>query len=162
VTDRLWAPWRMEYIKDSVQVRPKTCIFCGLLAPGDDRTRLVLHRGTRVAVLMNKYPYNNGHLLVMPQAHVGHLDGLDRDAFTELHETVHRAVKALEKALKPHGINLGMNLGLEAGAGIPDHMHYHIVPRWSGDTNFMPVIAETKVISQHLLGTYDELKPFFS
>ena len=163
MTDRLWAPWRMEYIKDSVQVRPKTCIFCDLLAPGDDdRTRLVLYRGERAAVLMNKFPYNNGHLLVMPRAHAGHLDKLDRETFLDLHDLVHQAINVLERALKPHGLNVGMNLGLEAGAGIPDHMHYHVVPRWSGDTNFMPVIAETKVISQHLLATYDELKPFFT
>lgn len=151
----------MEYIRDSVQTRPKTCIFCGLLAADDDRNRLVLLRRERVAVLMNKYPYNNGHLLVTPNAHVGHLDGLDAATFAELNDTVRHAVKVLEQALKPHGINVGMNLGLDAGAGIPDHLHYHVVPRWSGDTNFMPVIAETKVISQHILDTYDQLKPYF-
>jgi ATP adenylyltransferase len=163
VTDRLWAPWRMEYIKDSVQVRPTTCIFCDLIAPGvDDRRRLVLHRAERTIVLMNKFPYNNGHLLVMPKAHTGRLDTLDEPTFAELHDTLRRAVKVLEIALEPHGINLGMNLGPEAGAGIPDHIHYHLVPRWTGDTNFMPIIAETKVISQHILATYDELKPHFS
>ncbi|MBI5509175.1 MAG: HIT domain-containing protein [Deltaproteobacteria bacterium] len=151
----------MEYIKDSVREPPQTCVFCALASPGDDRERLVLYRGRKTFVLMNKYPYNNGHLLVLPLTHAGRLDALDPETFTELHQTLLVAVTVLQKILEPHAMNVGMNLGPAAGAGIPDHLHYHVVPRWSGDTNFMPVLSETKIISQHIRDTYDQLEPGF-
>ncbi len=161
MTERLWAPWRMEYIKSAAEVQPPGCIFCGLLTSGDDRDRLVLFKNLHAAVIMNKYPYNNGHVLVMPRAHVGRFENLNREAFLALNDLLLRTINTLDRVLKPHAMNVGMNLGLDAGAGIPDHMHYHVVPRWTGDTNFMPVISETKVISQHVLDTYDLLKPHF-
>lgn len=159
--ERLWAPWRTEYITQSVKKKPDSCVFCDIQAPGDDRARLVVHRGEHSLVVLNRYPYNNGHLLVMPNAHIGRFEALDEAAFLDLHTLVVRSIQVLEAAMQPQGINLGMNLGTVAGAGIPDHMHYHLVPRWGGDTNFMPVVGETKVISQHVLDTYDRLKPHF-
>ncbi len=109
-------------------------------------------------MVMNRYPYNSGHLLVMPRAHVGRLDELDEPSFLHLNALLVRAIQVVERALAPQGINLGMNLGQAAGAGVPRHLHYHVVPRWTGDTNFMPVTGETKVISQDLFATYDLLK----
>ncbi len=158
--DNLWAPWRSEYITKPSGA-PEPCVFCGMQTPGDDRERLVLWRGPLTFVVMNKFPYNNGHLLVLPNAHLGGFEALDPDTFAALHETLALAVSAVQKALAPDGMNIGANLGRVAGAGIPGHLHYHVVPRWNGDTNFMPVIGETKVISQHLLATYDRLKPAF-
>jgi ATP adenylyltransferase len=158
--DNLWAPWRSDYIEKPSA--GSACVFCELYQPGgDDREKLVLWRGPNTFVLMNRFPYNNGHLLVLPGAHHGRYDELAPDVFAAVHETLARAVRAVETALRPDGMNVGMNLGRVAGAGIPGHLHYHIVPRWNGDTNFMPVIGETKVISQHLLATYDRLKPAF-
>ncbi|MBI3180183.1 MAG: HIT domain-containing protein [Deltaproteobacteria bacterium] len=158
--DRLYAPWRSEYLT-STHEKAQGCVFCSIDEAGDDRVRLLLHRGARAMVVMNRYPYNAGHLLVMPRAHLGRLDQLDAASFGELHALLVRAIQAVEQALEPHGINVGMNLGHAAGAGIPDHLHYHVVPRWTGDTNFMPVTGETKVISQDLLATYDLLKAQF-
>ena len=164
--EKIWAPWRMTYIEENVIDKRKTteCVFCQLYGVSSDdmKNNLVLYRDEHSFVVMNKYPYNNGHLLVMPALHCADLTALPEDVFAGLHNSLKRAINVLKGALSPDGINLGMNLGAKAGAGIPDHIHYHLVPRWSGDTNFMPVIAETKVISQHILATYDQLKPHFS
>ena len=137
------------------------CVFCQAVEPGDDRERLVLCRSRHAMVIMNRYPYTNGHLLVMPQGHLSRLDDLEADAFGDLHQLVKHSLEILERILKPEAFNLGMNLGRSAGAGMAGHLHYHLVPRWDGDTNFMPIIAETKVISQHIHETYDCLKPSF-
>ncbi|MEK7704414.1 MAG: HIT domain-containing protein [Myxococcota bacterium] len=160
--ERLWAPWRMAYLSDTQRGPGSACVFCSLGEPeGNDRERLVLLREPHAVVLMNKYPYNNGHLLVLPRAHAADFGALTREAFGALHDLLAFSIDALRAGLGPHGVNLGMNLGKSAGAGIPDHLHYHLVPRWDGDTNFMSVVGETKVISQHILETYDLLKPHF-
>jgi len=151
----------MTYIARDSSARTELCVFCEAAKTGDDRERLVLYRSRHSFVIMNRYPYNNGHLLVMPQGHIDRLDLLDAAAFADLHQLVKQSLGVLEKILEPEALNLGMNLGKSAGAGIAGHLHYHLVPRWDGDTNFMPVIGETKVISQHILETYDCLKPGF-
>jgi ATP adenylyltransferase len=155
----------MEYISAATaEDRPPeadACVFCEIQSPGDDRSRLLVFRGQRTQVVLNRYPYNNGHLLVMPRAHLGHFDDLDAETFAELNELVHRSVKVLERAMRPDGMNIGVNLGRVAGAGMPGHLHYHLVPRWNGDTNFMAVTGLSKVISQHLLETWDQLHPLF-
>jgi len=155
--DRLWAPWRLEYIKSAV-TRPDGCFLCEALASGNDREKLLLHRDKLTFVIMNLYPYNNGHLLVAPIRHVGGLDDLTTDELTALGEHTRRAVRWLDKAYTPHGYNIGLNLGRVAGAGLPDHIHWHIVPRWDGDTNFMPVLGGTKVIAEGLRASYDQIK----
>ncbi|MFH0766195.1 MAG: HIT domain-containing protein, partial [Calditrichota bacterium] len=128
------------------------------LASSDDRAKLVIFRSARAFAVMNLYPYNNGHLLVAPHLHAGSLNELSREERNALFELTHRAVRWLEQVYHPHGFNIGLNLGLVAGAGLPGHLHVHIVPRWNGDTNFMPVLGETKVISEDLWDSYDRIK----
>lgn len=151
---QLWAPWRISYI---VNDKEGGCIFCKGCAAGDDRSRLVLHRGELTIVMLNKYPYNNGHLMVAPRRHVGAIEQLTQDEAGDLIATIQRCCVLLKKVLSPEGFNIGANLGKVAGAGIEDHLHFHIVPRWGGDTNFMPVLADTRVIPEHLEQTYDRL-----
>jgi len=155
--DRLWAPWRLEYIRSAV-VNPKGCFLCEALSAGDDRERLLVHRSELSFVIMNLYPYNNGHLLVAPIRHARGLDDLAKDELSALSEHVRQAVKWLEEVYEPDGYNIGLNLGRVAGAGLPDHIHWHIVPRWDGDTNFMPVLGGAKVISEGLQASYDRIK----
>lgn len=158
----LWAPWRMEYILDTQDpAREEGCIFCLLPRAQADRDNLILWRGRQAFVILNKFPYNPGHLMVVPYMHTGALDLLSPEALTDLMLNLRHAVDCLRRAMTPDGYNIGMNLGRTAGAGVPDHVHYHVVPRWEGDQNFMPIIAETKVIPQHLLRTYDQLAPLF-
>jgi ATP adenylyltransferase len=157
----LWAPWRMEYILEAEDQPQGDCIFCSLPRAQADRDNLILWRGWRAFVILNKFPYNPGHLMVVPYTHAAELDGLVPDELTDLMLNLRRAVGCLRQAMNPHGYNIGVNLGRTAGAGIPKHVHYHVVPRWDGDHNFMPVIAETKVMPQHLLQTYDQLAPIF-
>ena len=147
--DRLFAPWRMAYILAADEA-PDVCILCQFPALGATRYREhgILCATPRAFVMMNKYPYNNGHVMVVPRAHVADPAALDDDAYRETTELLRRATTALRQALAPHGINLGMNLGRVAGAGIDQHCHYHLVPRWSGDTNFLPVIGDVKVLSE--------------
>ena len=156
--ENLWAPWRMEYIR-----APKggVCVFCEALAAGDDPGRLVLHRGERVFAILNRYPYTAGHLMVVPNRHVGALEDLSADEVGELWAVAVQAKRALDAAFRPDGYNLGINLGPAAGAGVKDHLHLHVVPRWGGDTNFMPVLGEVHVISQHLDEIYESLVPGF-
>jgi len=158
--ERLWAPWRMQYITliDKVD---DGCIFC--LKPGiaQDREHLVLYRSSRCFVIMNLYPYNNGHLMVVPYTHCHTLDALSTEDTADLWALVRQCSSALSAAFHPDGFNIGMNIGRVAGAGIDRHLHMHIVPRWNGDSNFMPVVGETKVISQSLLDAYDTLLPYF-
>ncbi|MET0691947.1 MAG: HIT domain-containing protein [Candidatus Binatia bacterium] len=156
---QLWAPWRMAYINDDA--KDAGCIFCTLYRQDDQRAALVLAQTSHSVVIMNKYPYNNGHLLLAPKRHENNPDKLPSEEFIDLNEALRRSIEIVRSAFHPGGINLGMNLGKCAGAGIEDHLHWHIVPRWEGDANFMPVIAETRVMPQHLLDSYDRLQPFF-
>ena len=157
--DTLWAPWRSSYILAPKTVGQKNdCFICEGLAREDDRGNLILERSERCVVVLNRFPYNNGHLLIAPRAHKGRLDELDADELLETMETVRRMVAQLERRMRPDGFNIGLNLGTAAGAGLPGHLHWHIVPRWNGDTNFMPVLSDTKVIAQSLDSLYDLLK----
>jgi ATP adenylyltransferase len=151
----------MEYILEAEDRNADVCIFCSLPRAHADRDNLILRRGRRVFVILNKFPYNPGHLMVVPYTHTADLDELVPDELTDLMLELRRAVAHLQRGMSPDGYNIGINLGRTAGAGIPRHVHYHVVPRWDGDHNFMPVIAETKVIPQHLLQIYDQLAPLF-
>lgn len=157
--ETLWAPWRIEYIKEA----PKGgCFLCDILrAGGDDRANLVLKRGTACAVVMNRYPYNNGHLMVAPYRHVARLADLTPEERLETMDLLDLSVAALTSAIRPDGFNVGINLGRVAGAGLETHLHTHIVPRWNGDTNFMPVIGDTKVIPQALDDLWVTLRAAF-
>ena len=145
--DRLWAPWRSQFL---VKPSSRRCIFCVAKRSAADRRHHVIARGTQVFALLNLYPYNNGHLMIAPYRHVGTLESLRVGEWSDILRMGQQLTKRLTVALKPHGFNLGLNLGRTAGAGIPGHLHLHIVPRWNGDTNFMPVLTKTKVISQSL------------
>ncbi|WP_297501912.1 HIT domain-containing protein [Thermococcus sp.] len=151
----LWAPWRIEYIRSP---KHDGCIFCDFPKENRDRDRLILHRGEKAFVIMNNYPYNPGHVMIAPYRHVGRWEDLTDEELLEMMKLSQLMIRAIKKAMKPDGFNLGVNLGRVAGAGIEDHIHLHIVPRWNGDTNFMPVIADTKVIPESLQDAYDELK----
>jgi len=160
---RLWAPWRIEYILD--ENKHKSCLFCDISQNNcnttDDKKNLILYRGKHCFVLMNKYPYNNGHLMVVPYFHTPNFEGLSDAVLFELIRTVKQSVNILKKAINPDGFNLGLNFGKVAGAGMEAHMHLHIVPRWTGDTDSMPIIAETRVMPEHLRKTYNKLNKFF-
>jgi len=154
----LWAPWRMAYIGAE---KPEGCIFCP--RPGDDRRKaFILWETESTLVMLNRYPYASGHLLVAPRRHVARPDGLEPEEFVRLMRGLHEAIRAACEAFRPEGMNVGMNLGRAAGAGIEEHLHWHIVPRWNGDTNFMPLLAEVRVLPEHLESTYERLLPFFS
>ena len=154
----IWAPWRMEYI---LSEKDKDCLFCIKPAENRDRDNLILYRDKNVYVIMNKYPYNNGHLMVVPYFHTSSFDGLSGDVLFDIIRITKYSVDCLQNAFHPEGFNIGINIGSPAGAGIEEHIHVHIVPRWAGDTNFMTVVGETKVIPEHLLDTYDKLYPIF-
>ncbi len=153
--ERLWAPWRMEYLTGE---RVEGCIFCEKPAEDNDRANYLLYRGEHAYILMNIYPYSNGHLMVAPYAHVAQLADLDREVRIEIIELTTLCTKLLARTSNPAGFNLGANMGKAAGAGYDEHFHMHIVPRWLGDTNFMPVIGNTRVIPESLDETYDRLK----
>jgi ATP adenylyltransferase len=156
--DQLWAPWRLAYvIKDAPPKEGDDCFICRGLAESDDRRNLIVERTSRGVILLNKFPYNNGHLLVAPLAHKGRLDELSADESLDLQQSLARTIQKLERLIRPDGFNVGLNLGKVAGAGLPGHLHWHIVPRWNGDTNFMPVLADAKVIVQSLDALYDLL-----
>ncbi len=157
--DHLWAPWRMAYI-DGGNKEPG-CIFCTKPAESRDEENLVLFRGERCFVLMNLFPYNNGHLMIAPYVHVPSIQELDASTLTELMTTAQLCLAALGAAIHPQGFNMGVNQGTAAGAGIADHVHFHIVPRWNGDTNFMPVLADVKVMPDFLANTYRQLREQF-
>jgi len=157
----LWAPWRMEYILQEKEDEKEPCIFCSRISQKSDQKNLILWRDTSAFIIMNRYPYNNGHLMVVPYRHTGDLAGLRAAEKRNLFELIQWSVKALEKVMKPHGFNIGMNLGRVAGAGVEDHLHFHIVPRWNGDTNFMPILADTKVVSEALEKSYKKLRSAF-
>jgi len=161
MTKPLWAPWRLEYIKQAGE--QDGCVFCdeaeGAL---HDSGSLLLHRGQAAIAILNKYPYSSGHLMVAPTRHVGSLAGLADAEALEVHRLAVSGIDALDRVYGPGGFNLGWNLGHVAGAGIADHVHLHVVPRWSGDTNFMPVLAEVKVLPEHLVETRDRLRAAWS
>ncbi len=160
----LWAPWRAEYIYCAVG-RPSSaqrhCLFCKLLKTKDDAANLLLHRGRHAFIVMNRFPYNNGHLMVAPNRHTANIESLSVTESAEMFKLVQRSIAVLRRGLKPHGFNVGANLGRVAGAGVVGHLHVHIVPRWLGDNNFMPLLSETKVISEHLSETYARLRKEF-
>jgi ATP adenylyltransferase len=160
--ERLWAPWRMEYIGSAVGGEAPECIFCELPTKGDDESVYILARRGKAFVVLNAYPYNSGHLMVAPFRHVGKVRELGDDEVLDMHRLLQRSLEALGEAMSPDGYNIGMNLGRVAGAGIPDHVHWHVVPRWSGDTNFMPVVGDTKVLPELLRESYRKLRPAFS
>lgn len=152
---RIWAPWRVEYIQ---MEKPKGCILCEKPRQDSDAANYILYRGEKNFVIMNLYPYNPGHLMVVPYQHLASLEEMSDAVLHEHYEIVRRSIKLLREVFRPAGFNLGMNLGKVAGAGIDDHVHTHIVPRWQGDANFMPVIADTKVVNEALDETYRKLK----
>jgi ATP adenylyltransferase len=147
VTKQLWAPWRLEYIKQAGE--QPGCVFC-LAQEQSDEDGLIVHRGERAFVLLNKFPYSSGHVMVAPNRHVGDFGELENDEAVEIHRLAAQALGALAAVYEPQGYNLGWNLGRIAGAGVVDHVHQHVVPRWAGDTNFMPVLADVKVLPEHL------------
>ena len=151
----LWAPWRLEYVTQADEL--PGCPLCAEAA-GEVAQSLVVHRGTTAFALMNKYPYSSGHLILAPYAHVGELEELGDETALEVHGLAVAALEALRALYRPAGFNLGWNIGRAAGAGIPEHAHMHVVPRWNGDTSFMPVLGDAKVIPEHLLETRDRLR----
>jgi ATP adenylyltransferase len=158
MTFTLWAPWRMAYIGGP---RSEGCLLCDLPREDRDRESLILHRGPRTYVVMNRYPYNNGHLMIVPYRHCADLGELSTEDSLELMHETQRATQVLHRIFGAEGFNVGMNLGKVAGAGVAEHLHIHVVPRWMGDTNFMPVLADTKVMPDYLEATYEKLVPAF-
>ncbi len=159
---QLWAPWRMSYLRGESHAPESGCIFCVGNSTEEDRSRGILRRGEHAFVIMNKYPYTNGHLMVTPYRHLSEIGDLTHEEGLEIHRLLVLCRKILGDHLSPQGFNIGMNLGEAAGAGIADHIHLHIVPRWCGDTNFMPVFNDIRIIPQHLEETYDQLLRAFS
>jgi ATP adenylyltransferase len=160
MSDRpLWAPWRIEYIRGP---KPDECIFCAAAGSDDDEPHQVVQRGGSCLVMLNAFPYSSGHLMVAPHRHVASLEELDGDELGELTQLTLRALRALREVMAPDGFNLGVNLGAVAGAGFADHVHQHVVPRWEGDTNFMPVVGDTRVMPQALADTRAELAQAFA
>jgi ATP adenylyltransferase len=153
--ETIWAPWRMEYI---LMEKSEGCIFCQKPRENLDEANYILHRGERNFVILNSYPYNPGHLMVAPYRHVARLEELTDAELGEHFDIVRRSTKAITEELHPHGFNIGINLGRVAGAGVEGHVHTHVVPRWEGDTNFMPVIAHTRVLPEALTSTFARLK----
>jgi ATP adenylyltransferase len=154
----LWAPWRKEYI---LSEKEETCFLCEALCDNHDRKNLILYRGKECFCILNQYPYNSGHVMVVPNRHINELSKLSNSAMLELLTTTSKVKDILARKMNPDGFNIGMNLGKVAGAGVEDHIHLHIVPRWNGDTNFMPVIADTKVIPQSLEDLFTDLESLF-
>ncbi len=154
-----WAPWRLQYV---VGPKEQGCFICNAAADKDhDRERLVLYRDEHALVLLNRFPYNNGHILVTPTAHVADPTDLDEAVFCHVTALLRESVRLVRQVYRPDGMNLGMNLGHVAGAGLPGHMHWHAVPRWEGDTNFMPVLADTRCIVEHIEHSWEVLRPLF-
>ena len=151
---RLWAPWRLDYIKGP---KDDECIFCTKPDDGDDRASYIVHRGEHCFAILNAFPYNNGHLMISPYRHVPSIEELEPDALLELMTLAQSGIGALRTAYGPEGFNLGINQGKVAGAGVEHHVHLHIVPRWGADTNFMPVIANTRVLPQSLDDSFDDV-----
>ena len=156
--EKLWAPWRAGFI---LSKKEKGCIFCRRLKEKDSVKNLIVYRGQKALVILNKFPYNAGHTMIVPIRHVGQIEKLKADEAAEFFELLQKTVAIIKKILKPTSMNLGMNLGKASGAGVPGHLHMHIVPRWTGDTNFMPIIGKTKVVSLPLDPIYKKLRKEF-
>jgi len=155
----IWAPWRMQYI---LSKKGPECIFCEEPKEDKDRENLILFRSTQGFIIMNLYPYNNGHLMVVPYRHVYSITELSNDELLDLMKMVQQSVQCLKEAFLPEGFNIGLNIGKVAGAGIEEHLHFHVIPRWVGDTHFMAVLGEVRVIPEHVLSTYDKFFPLFN
>jgi len=155
---QLWAPWRMKYIQ---MEKPEGCILCELPGQDNDAANYILYRGVKNFIIMNSYPYNPGHLMVAPYRHVANLEELTDEELYEHFDLVRRSIRVLRQVFSPDGFNIGTNIGKAAGAGIEDHIHTHVVPRWQGDTNFMPVMADVRVVPEALAETYGKLKDKF-
>jgi len=153
---RLFSPWRKDYIDGAF--KEEGCIFCNALQKEDNAQNLILHRGTHAIVMLNLYPYTNGHIMVAPMAHQPSLEFLDAETRAEMMELVTQTMTILKEVYSPHAFNLGANIGKAAGAGVPDHVHLHIVPRWNGDTNFMATVGETRVLPETIEETYKRIK----
>jgi ATP adenylyltransferase len=156
---RLWAPWRMQYLEEA---DPPGCFFCAAVASDDAPAHLLVAHDEHAVVMLNKFPYGHGHLLVAPVHHVALPDDLADSAYDGLMRTVRRTARALRAAFTPQGMNIGMNIGRAAGAGVADHCHWHLLPRWNGDTNFMPVIGDVKVMSEHLQATLARVRAHYA
>ncbi len=155
---RIWAPWRIDFILHAREKR-SACILCELPKKGVGEESLVLKTSAHSYLVMNRYPYNAGHLMIVPMLHTKSFDGFSDDALLDIHRMIREGIKVLSKTMQPDGFNVGMNMGESGGAGIPDHLHYHIVPRWTGDTNYLPVLGETRVLPETLEDTYRRLLP---
>jgi ATP adenylyltransferase len=160
--DQLWSPWRMEYLQANKDVVEDRCVFCALLDEGDPDGERILRQGPLAFAALAKYPYAPGHVLVLPNRHVGDVEDVTAEESAAVASLIRTAVQVLRAVAEPHGFNIGLNLGRIAGAGIPEHLHWHVVPRWSGDTNFMPVIAGTRVMPELLDETFAKLRPGFA
>ena len=156
--ERMWSPWRHSYVTRAEE--PPGCVFCIARTIGEGK-QLIVHEGQLAFVILNKFPYNGGHLMVVPQRHVAHLAGLEDAELSEMAKLTQLSERVLTEAYSPQGINVGMNLGRPAGAGIVDHLHIHLVPRWNGDTNFMTVVGEVRVLPEELPRTAERLRPIF-
>ncbi len=163
--ERMWSPWRSQYIssfnKPTRRTRKNTSLFAAALKSGDDARHLIVWRGKLCFVIMNRYPYNSGHLMVVPNRQTADIQDLTVDELADIMQTVQRSIRALDEVMHPQGYNLGANLGKVGGAGVDNHIHFHIVPRWNGDTNFMPVLSDTKVISEDMKSTLKKLRKSF-
>ena len=155
----LWAPWRMEYILGK---KEPECIFCSYPKRNNDRENLILYRSAHNFVMMNKYPYNNGHIMVVPYIHTSTIDNLTDEILLDFIKVTQRSLKSLKEIFRPEGFNIGINIGAVAGAGMEEHVHLHMVPRWAGDTSFMSVFGEIRVIPEYIMETYDKLYPIFN
>lgn len=152
---RLWAPWRMKYILSD---KTQGCAFCQALQAGDDQAKYIVHRGEKAFIILNTFPYSNGHTMIVPYQHIGDLVKLDAETLADMMSLTQKTLQALRTAMGAHGFNVGLNLGEAAGAGIQEHVHIHIVPRWHNDTNFMPVFADVRVVPEPLEDTYEKLR----
>ncbi len=160
-SQRIWAPWRLKYVKDASKDSEEECIFCAKPAQDDDEANLIVHRGARCFVILNLFPYTNGHLMIAPYEHSSSLADLDSETVAEMMDLSQRALRILDEKYGPDGYNVGFNQGRVAGAGVEHHIHMHVVPRWAGDNNFMPVIADTKVMPQSIEQSYEALRGGF-
>jgi ATP adenylyltransferase len=162
--ERLWSPWRMQYIEANkdVELGDRGCVFCELLHEEEPQEERILARDELAYVTLAKYPYNPGHLLVLPVRHVGELEEITPEEDAAISRLLKRGLGALRTVSEPHGFNVGLNLGRVAGAGLPEHLHWHVVPRWAGDTNFMPVVGDTRVLPELLRETYEKLLPLLA
>src|SRR3954469_10169996 len=147
---RIWAPWRLAYVKDASKDNAEECIFCAKPQSDDDASNLIVHRGEKAFVILNLFPYTNGHMMIAPYEHVGAIEEIDPQTTAEMMALAQRGIRILEDVYAPQGYNVGFNQGRVAGAGVEHHIHMHVVPRWGGDTNFMPVLADTRVMPQAL------------